>query len=51
MDKDVDNVEHLAHDEPHPVDDIPPLVVVKELTDGSGVLVADILIGNRRTNS
>ena len=47
MNKDVDDVEHLAHDEPHSVDDIPPLVVVKELTDGGGVLVTDIFIGNR----
>ena len=47
MNKDVDNVEGLAHDEPDPVDDIPPLVVVEELPDGGGVLVADILIGNR----
>ena len=47
LNKDVDNVEGLAHDEPDPVDDIPPLVVVKELPDGGGVLVAYILIGNR----
>ena len=47
MNKDVDDVERLAHDEPDPVDDVSPLVVVKELPDGGGVLVADILIGNR----
>ena len=47
MNKDVDNVERLAHDKPDPVDDIPPLVVVKELPDGGGVLLTDILIGNR----
>ena len=47
MNKDVEDVESLAHDEPDPVDDIPPLVVVKELSDGSGVLLTDILIGNR----
>ena len=47
MNKDVDDIEQLADDEPHPVDAIPPLVVVKELTNGRGVLVADVLISNR----
>ena len=47
MNKDVDDIEHLADNEPHPVDTIPPLVVVKKLTDGRGVLVADVLIRNR----